>query len=124
MFTINCSNPTCGEDITGTYNGSCESSLNNAEFEGPLLISLSETDPSRVIIQDQTLGDGEETYEGRLNNDCNRIDVPSQSFISENQLPFAISGFFDIDGNTLTGEIEILVGVSGSFCTYTMTKEE
>lgn len=110
----------CVEDAVGLYSGNCSSNIGT--FQGDMTITASSTGGSNLVIVDDMLDGGATPYTATLGADCNTITVPSQAHVTSNGLAGTISGSFQVDGSSLTGNLNIIVGSIGSICSYNLTK--
>src|SRR5687767_4187798 len=110
----------CADGAIGIYTGNCSSNLGT--FQGDMTISSSSTGGSNLLIQDDMLDSGVSTYNATISEDCNSITVPSQSVIFSGGTAATINGTFQINGTSLTGNLNIVVGSVGTICSYNLTK--
>ncbi len=87
-----------------------------------MTITASSTGASNLVIVDDMLDGGATPYNATLGSDCKTITVASQAHILNSGSAATISGSFQIDGNSLTGNLNIIVGSIGSICSYNLTK--
>lgn len=85
-------------------------------------ISASSTGGSNLVIEDDMLDSGAIPYNATLSSDCKTITVQSQVHVLNSGLAGTISGSFQISGNSLTGNLNVVVGSVGSICSYNLTK--
>lgn len=111
----------CTDDIVGTYEGTCISTLGN--FQGTVKISKSADDDYRLLIEDSILA-SKEVLKGTTTAECGTITVPTQSFINSSGKVYTVSGNYKINEKSLTGGMTIILGNAGATCTYSMVKKE
>jgi hypothetical protein len=119
VFLIACSKNDCRDNVTGVYSGNCSSNIGT--FQGDMTISNSSTGESNLLIKDQMLDSGVVTYNATVSSNCKTITVPSQSIISGG-VAATISGTFQLNGSSLTGNLNLVIGSSGTICSYNLTK--
>jgi len=110
----------CVDDAVGLYSGNCSSNIGT--FQGDMTITASSTGGSNLVIVDDMLDGGATPYNATLGSDCNTITVPSQAHVTSSGLAGTISGSFQVNGTSLTGNLNIVVGSIGSICSYNLTK--
>src|SRR5687767_10868555 len=110
ILLVSCSNSNCVGDITGTYSGTCTSSV--ATFEGTMNIFEGPEGGPDVFIEDGLTLGGISGFEGELSGNCKNISIPSQSVINVNGASLLINGSININGSSLTGEIILDNGVA------------
>ena len=126
LFTIllgltisSCSKDPCTGDILGVYTGTC--STNGANFEGDLTVTASANGDYDLLLRDELINSGAELIEGVASEDCGKITIPLQN-VTDGNTGFTVSGEFNISGNSLTGQIELVSNGAGGKCSYNMTK--
>jgi len=110
----------CIDDIVGIYSGNCTSNIGT--FQGEMTISKSSTGEFNLLINDEMLDSGISTYDATISSECNTITVPSQSVIFTGGAAATISGTFQINLPSLTGNLNVVVGTVGTICSYNLTK--
>ncbi len=120
IFLSACSKDDCINNVLGKYSGSCFA--NPGTFQGDMTISQSPDGGSKLLILDNMLDNAGSTYNASFSSDCKTIDVPFQMISLSFGGSGTISGTYQLNGTSLTGNLNINVGGMVTICSYNLTK--
>ena len=110
----------CIDHTVGTYTGHITGLI--LIFQGDIILSKATSGGPNLVIQDNLLVSGGITYTGTLSDDCKTITVPPQNIMYGGVLT-PLSGFFQIDSTSMTGNLTANLLSGNLYLTYYMDKK-